>query len=145
MKRRGFLQIGTAVFGSLTLQRYVEPAVEVDVVADWITDYGDFLVVRVPAFKSFSNETLHKPTLFLLEEQSIVRNIHVQGFVNVNASRGARITESKIDCSKMIVSRNRAIVEFSKNSHCSMSDCYLIPNKKIIMLDQYRMKIHVNV
>lgn len=128
MRRRGFIQLGTAIFGALTLQRYVEPFVEIVNMKDWITDHGDFLVVRVPAFKTFSNEILPKPTLFFMQERSTVRNVEVLGFANISAPAGAVVESSRFDCSKMTVARNRAIIEVSKSTNMLFRDCQLISN-----------------
>lgn len=131
MRRRGFIQLGTAIFGALTLQRYAEPFVEIVNTKDWITDHGDFLVVRVPAFKTFSNEILPKPTLFFMQERSTVRNVEVLGFANISAPMGGTIENSLFDCSKMIVSRNRPIIEINKSRDMLFSGCHLIGNPTV--------------
>lgn len=110
--RRTFLKLAGAV-SALGLVRYEEPlqAIPNERVGDWIEDRGDFYIVRVPRWKSFANEFLHKPTIFLLEEGSLISHIGVLGFVNLQSPHGATAIDLAIDASRCSVRRKRPILE----------------------------------
>lgn len=109
--RRGFLKLGTAIVGSLAIIHYAEPIIKLTKHHQWVEDKGDFLIVRVPDFKSFANETLNKPTVFLMGERSTVRGVDLKGFANIYAPNGAAIKDSVFDASSMSTASNRSVIE----------------------------------
>lgn len=116
IERRTFLKLGAA----LGLVRYAEPLQALaergsPLRSEWVEDRGDFLVVRVPAFQTFADARLPKPTLFLLGEQAVVSHVRVLGFANVSAPNAGRITDCTFDASECAVARERAVLEFSGN------------------------------
>ena len=125
-QRRGFLKLISAAAGALALARYAEPFVAVaDTHRDWIEDNGDYLVVRVPDFKTFANETLKKPVIFLLGQQAIVRHVDVAGFVNLFSPKGGIIYGSCFDCSQM-VTENKRPVAVVMGDGLIIDSCHLI-------------------
>jgi hypothetical protein len=110
--RRGFLKLAAAS----GIAMYAEPIVRMALsYRDWIEDRGDFFIVRVPDFKSFANEDLSKPVVFLLGQQAAVRAVRVAGFVNVQAPRGAVIAECEFDARMVSVGRDRPVVTLAGN------------------------------
>lgn len=121
--RRTFLKAGTAVLGALTLARYTEPLIAMpDSSHEWIEDKGDFVIVRVPDFKTFANEVIDRPAIFLLGENANVKHVDVKGYVNLYAPKGGSVTYSKFDASKMLVGRERSVMEL-KAENIVISDC----------------------
>jgi hypothetical protein len=126
IERRGFLKLGAALVGALVLTRYAEPVVAVaDTHHDWVEDKGDYVIVRVPDFKTFANEVISKPVIFILGEQAIVRAVEVEGFANIYAPKGGTVLESRFDASRMAVENERAVVGV-KGKHITISQCHLI-------------------
>lgn len=109
--RRGFLKLGAAVVGSLAIMRYAEPIIQLTKHHEWIEDRGDFVIVRIPDFKSFANEQINKPVVFLMGEQSTIRNIDVKGFANIYAPRGGSFTDSSFDSRHIVTESNRSAIE----------------------------------
>lgn len=93
LSRRGFLVVASGLVTTISdamrptqgLIALVETENEspVESVSDWITDKGDFYVVRVPAGKTFSIDLLDKSSVFYLENAATVTRTSVNGFVNV--------------------------------------------------------------
>ncbi len=108
--RRGFLKLGSAIVGGLSLIKYAEPAVQIPHSHEWIDDKGDFVIVRVPAFKSFANELITKPAIFVLGERALVRAIEVRGYSNIYAPKGGTILGCYFDGSQMTTEMNRSVV-----------------------------------
>ena len=108
--RRGFIKIGMAVVGAFTLAKYAEPLIEVSDLHQWIEDKGDFYIIRIPDFKTFAKETLNKPTIFILGEQSTVRDVEIFGYANVYAPKGGLITDMLFDGRKMVTEKARPLV-----------------------------------
>lgn len=122
-QRRGFLKIACSIIGSVGIAKYAEPFFKIaNTYSDWIEDKGDFLIVRIPDFKTFKSESLLKPTIFLLGQNSIIKNIDVEGFVNIHAPKGGACYESRFDTSKMSIERQRPVVEL-KVEQFSFSSC----------------------
>jgi len=83
---------------------------------DWIEDKGEFYIVRVPDYKTFARETLNKPTILLLGENSIAKDLDINGYLNVELSHESLFIDSRIDSSKYITTLDRSIVYIkSKN------------------------------
>lgn len=93
LSRRGFLVVASGLVTTISdamrptqgLIALVEAENEspVESVSDWITDKGDFYVVRVPAGKTFSIDLLDKSSVFYLENAAMVTRTQINGFVNV--------------------------------------------------------------
>jgi hypothetical protein len=126
--RRTFLKAGTAVLGALTLAKYTEPLIAMpDSSHEWIEDKGDFVIVRVPDFKTFANEVIDRPAIIIMGEKSVVREVDVQGYVNVYAPKGGYVTSSRFDASKMMVARARPVMEL-KAENAVICDCHFFDN-----------------
>jgi hypothetical protein len=126
--RRAFLKAGTAVLGALTLAKYTEPLIAMpDSSHEWIEDKGDFVIVRVPDFKTFADEVIDRPAIFLLGENAKVKHVDVKGYVNLYAPKGGSVTYSKFDASKMLVPRERSVMEL-KAKDVVISDCHFEGN-----------------
>lgn len=126
IERRGFLKLGAALIGALTLAKYAEPLVAVaDTHHDWIEDKGDYMIVRVPDFKSFANEFIAKPVIFILGEQATVRAVEVEGYANIYAPKGGLVTASRFDGSRMVTEKDRPLVNL-KAKDLTVSECHFI-------------------
>ncbi len=126
IERRGFLKLGAALIGALTLTKYAEPLVAVaDTHHDWIEDKGDYCIIRVPDFKTFAHEAISKPVIFILGEQAIVRAVEVEGFANIYAPKGGLVTASRFDGSRMVTEKDRPLVNL-KAKDITISDCHFI-------------------
>jgi hypothetical protein len=126
--RRTFLKAGTAVLGALTLARYTEPLIAMlDSSHEWIEDKGDFVIVRVPDFKTFADEVIAKPAIFIMGEKSVVRAVDVKGYVNLYAPKGGMVTASRFDASKMLVARARPVMEL-KAENVVICGCHFFGN-----------------
>lgn len=111
--RRGFLKIGTAILGTLTVTKYAEPLIDLTPsVHDWIDDRGDFVIVRVPSLKTFANEVIRKPAILLLGHHSTVLGVDVHGFANVRMGDQARLLDSRFDA-RMRTETERPVVHLS--------------------------------
>ena len=120
--RRGFLKIGAAILGSIGIVRYSEPLIEIARSHKWIEDKGDFVIVRVPDFKSFANETINKPAIFIMGQESTVKNLEVLGFANFYAPEGGSILQSRFDTSRMVTEITRSPVTI-KGQCVIMNEC----------------------
>lgn len=110
IERRGFLKVGTALAGGVVLAKYAEPILAaLPERHEWIEDRGDFLIVRVPDYKTFARERLEKPTIFLMGEQATVRDVHVIGFSNGYVPRGGRFHGCFFDGSGMTTVESRPV------------------------------------
>lgn len=126
--RRGFLKIGMHLLGALQLIKYSEPIVAIDESKnDWIEDKGDFCIVKVPDFKTIAREVIDKPTILILGEASVVRELEIRGFVNIYAPRGGSITMSRFDASKMTTSDTRAVLKLNAKN-IAISHNHIIGN-----------------
>lgn len=126
IERRGFLKLGAALIGALTVAKYAEPVVAVaDTNFDWIEDKGDYCIVRVPDFKTFAHEVISKPVIFILGEQAIVRAVEVEGFANIYAPKGGQVTASRFDASRMVTEKDRPVINLNAKD-ITISDCHLI-------------------
>jgi hypothetical protein len=126
--RRTFLKAGTAVLGALALTRYTEPLIAMpDSSHEWIEDKGDFVIVRVPDFKTFANEVIDRPAIFIMGENAAVKHVEVKGYVNLYAPKGGSVTNSIFDASKMLVGRERSVMEL-KAENVVISDCHFFGN-----------------
>lgn len=124
--RRGFLKIATSLVGALSIAKYSEPLFAIpNAYKDWIEDKGDFFIVRVPDFKSFANELLAKPVIFLMGEKSIIRGVNVQGFANLYAPKGGACIDSIFDARQMTIERIRPILELknAENTKFELTGC----------------------
>lgn len=116
IQRRTFLKVASATVGVMVIHKYAEPF-EVLKENDWVTDRGDFYIVRVPDFKTFKNELLDKPTIFILGQEAIVYGCQIIGFANIAAPKGGLFSDSVVDTSRMEVPRIRSIVEIGGSNH----------------------------
>lgn len=131
LNKRGFLKIASVLVGGLTLSKYTNaelflPENKVSVFQDWIEDRGDFYIVRVPDFKSFNNEILNKPTVFLAGQHSSISRVRVDGFVNIHSKNGPiRLTESEIDATRHAFDGRRNIIEVGAHCGLELSGCHI--------------------
>lgn len=128
--RRIFLKLAGAVTGLVaasSLVKYAEPYAKLSEIGEWIEDRGDFFIVRVPDYKMFAGEILNKPTIFLLGERAVVKDVRVNGFANVHAPNAGMVLGCMFDTSGMKVARNRPIVEI-KGFGLKFERCLLTGN-----------------
>lgn len=125
--RRGFLKLGTAVIGGMAITRYAEPIIQLADRLEWVEDKGDYCIIRVPDFKTFANESITKPAIFILGELAIVRSVRVEGFANIYAPKGGRVMDSLFDSSRMVVKKERPVVNLNAKDTI-ISDCQFIGN-----------------
>ena len=103
IERRGFLKLAVAMIGGTAVTRYAEPLVDIaDTNRDWIEDKGDYCVIRVPDFKTFANEVIAKPVIFLLGQQAAVQNVDIAGYANIYAPKAGRVFGCRFDGSRMV-------------------------------------------
>ena len=132
--RRSFLKTGTTLVGGVLLTKYIEPIVPIAELKkhEWIEDKGDFYIVRVPDSKTFANEMLDKPTIFLLGHYTVVKDIVVNGCVNVVAKGESLIHDCNIDASKIMLPNPRPIIVVDivdpKTSKIRMEHCHFKSN-----------------
>lgn len=111
IERRGFLKLAAAVIGGMAVTKYAEPLIQVaGAHHDWIEDKGDYCIIRVPDFKTFANEIIAKPVIFIMGEQAIVRSVDVGGFANVYAPKGGMVDACRFDGSRMVTEQKRPLV-----------------------------------
>jgi len=128
IERRGFLKVGTALVGGVVLAKYVEPILAaLPERHEWIEDRGDFLIVRVPDYKTFAKERLEKPTIFLMGERATVRDVRVIGFSNVYAPHGGIVSGCRFDGSSMATDTDRAVMTL-KGHNVFVEDNHFIGN-----------------
>lgn len=77
---------------------------------DWIEDRGDHYVVNVPDFKMLQREFFDKPTIFLLGTESVLADVHVEGFVNIRMGTHSQFRDSRIDARNFRTTVNRPTV-----------------------------------
>lgn len=127
--RRAFLRALGAAAAAIGITRYAEPELLIpDVHHDWIEDRGDFYVVRVPDFKTFANETLNKPTIFLLGQESTMKYVEVNSYANIAMGLGASVLSSRFDSSKAQAGKPRATVNVNvkADKHGQISGCQFL-------------------
>ena len=111
LDRRGFLKAGTALIGGVVLARYVEPLnLPNQEHKDWVTDKGDYYVIRVPDNKGMRKELFDKPVIMTLGENSYADGITVIGFMNVFSKNRGTLTSIKVDASGVVSEKPRAAI-----------------------------------
>ncbi len=119
--RRTFLKTGTVLVGGVLLFKYIEPIVPIAEPKkhEWVEDKGDFYIVRVPDTKSFVNETLDKPTIFLLGENTLIKGLNIKGYINVAYKGNCAISDLYLDTSKMTLPNERSLMYIENGSKIS--------------------------
>lgn len=114
--RRSFLKIGTAIVGGLTIAKYIEPMEKIEnTYKDWIEERNGFYIVRVPDFKTFEKEHLNMPTIFLMGQNSALRNCQIDGYANIDAnSNSINVSDVYFDTRKLIVPNHRPVLLVSR-------------------------------
>jgi hypothetical protein len=126
--RRGFLKVGAAILGGLAITRYSEPIIQIVEKNEWIEDKGDYVIIRVPDFKTFANETIAKPAIFIMGQAATVKAIEVAGFANVYAPKGGLIMDSRFDASRMKTEEDRPVINLKAEGIKIAGCCHLIGN-----------------
>lgn len=108
MIRRSFLKVGVTVGGLVLFREPLSRLLPTH--HDWVEDKGDFYIVRVPEKKVFLNETLAKPTIFLLGALAAVKAVEVKGFANIFMPRGGSVEGCHFDGSKMKTDKDRPVL-----------------------------------
>jgi hypothetical protein len=121
--RRGFLKLGAVMLGSIGIIRYSEPIIDIAHSHEWIEDKGDYVIVRVPDFKSFANEFINKPAIFIMGQNAIVKNLSLKGFANFYIPNGGIITESHFDTRNMTTENIRNPATF-KGHGVTLTNCH---------------------
>lgn len=131
--RRGFLKLLGAVAASVGIVKYAEPLLSIPQAGhDWIEDRGDFYIVRVPDFKEFARETLEKPTIFLLGEMAIVRDVRVTSFANVHSPRGGLVHGCIFDSSKAEAENDRPVMKL-KGESVRVQYCHFVARQSMLV------------
>lgn len=82
---------------------------------DWVEDRGGHYIIRVPDLKTFNKQVLDKPCIFLLGENSTVKDCEVRGFTNIFMRRGSLFTNTFIDATNYSCEGRDSVVEFAGN------------------------------
>jgi hypothetical protein len=115
--RRGFLKLATTFVGGIAVAQYVQPEMVLPELHPWVTDMGNFYYVKIPAGRTFSNEKLDKPCVFLFGERSTACNLEINGFVDAHFPQGMFFKDNTIDASRYLIDgRTDAIELFGSNS-----------------------------
>jgi len=115
--RRGFLKLATTMIGGIAVAQYSMPVVELPQLHEWVTDMGDYYVVRIPAFRTFANEKLDKPSVFLFGERSVARNLEIKGYADFHFRQGMTFKDSVVDATGFLIDGRTDVVElFGDNS-----------------------------
>ena len=127
--RRSFLKLAAAVTGGVVITKYLEPMELLDDEAkDWIEERNGFYIVRVPDFKTFSNETLDKPTIFLLGQEAVVRDLEIFGYANIFAPKYGTLTNCMFNASKVQTETQRPIVLIGDGTKMYLGGCIFTGN-----------------
>lgn len=134
LSRRGFMVAASALVATVSqamnLNKGIVSLIETDKEApvekanEWITDRGDFYIVRVPEGKTFSKHDFDKSVVFYLEHQATVSMVSVMGFTNlILESDAARFTDGYLDCSntKLASGKERACMVVDNRSKSGQS------------------------
>jgi hypothetical protein len=124
--RRTFVKKSMALVGGLSVITYAEPKVLFFKDVDWVTDKGDYYIVKVPDFKMLSREIFDKPCIILLGERAVVSDVRVQGFVNITAPRCGLVKDCHFDASSSQVLRDRPAMIVEKSQALAFECCSFI-------------------
>lgn len=128
LSRRGFLKVGVASVAGVLLAKYAEPVMSIlDNKGDWITDKGDYYILRIPDFKSFANHKFDKPLIVVMGESSRMHHTTVQGMTNIIVPKGGEVTECEFNCKEFLTEEPRPVVKVSENSNkVTITDAVII-------------------
>lgn len=101
------------------MAKYIEPVTQLinPEKHTWVEDKGDFYIVRVPMYKTFSRESLDKPTIFLMDQFSTVTQVSVNGYANFKTEGSSSLTDCEFDTSNMRTVEDRpAVLFYSKHT-----------------------------
>lgn len=121
LSRRGFMVAASALAASVGIGNKLVTLIEtenetpIQKYSDWITDRGDYYIVRIPHGKSFSNHTFDKSVAFYMENDTTVSNVSVNGFTNlIMQQKDSRVMvrDSLFDSTstKLASGKSRAVV-----------------------------------
>jgi hypothetical protein len=123
--RRTFLKLATATVGGAIITTYSEPYAFIKDKSGWITDKGDYYIVRVPDYKSFAGETMDKNTIFILGNSALVTRVSVLGFVNITAPNGATLNEMLLDSRGSLSQKPRPALVFENTQNVKINGSHL--------------------
>lgn len=96
MLRRSFLKTASAT-ALIPLSTYAEKYENISDNGGWIEDKGDYCIIRVPDFKSFSNEVIKKPAILILGTEAKCHDVSFYGFLNVFYKNNSVIDRVLVD------------------------------------------------
>ena len=117
------MKLGLVAVGSLIVAKYAEPIVDTPEIKKWIEDRGDFVIVRIPDFKTFANEVINKPAIFIMGQQAALRGVDVGGYVNVYAPDGGLVEGCRFDASQALAEHDRPVMKLQA-ANLKISDCH---------------------
>lgn len=128
LSRRGFLKVGVASVAGVLLAKYAEPVMSIlDNKNDWVTDKGDYYILRIPDFKSFANHKFDKPLIVVMGECSRMSNTTVQGMTNLIVPKGGEVAKCSFNCREFLTEEPRPVVKVSeKHNNLTVVDSEFI-------------------
>lgn len=130
LTKRGFLKLGAALVGGVSLMRYAEPAIALPEPQEWIEDRGDFFIIRIPDGKELVNELIAKPAIILLGAGAELRRVWIDGFANLMAPKGGILRDCSFDGSTMSTESARPVLLLRGSSHLSILGGMITGNEK---------------
>lgn len=101
IERRGFLKMLGALGASTGLVTYAEPLMKLAPVRhEWIEDRGDFVIIRVPDYKSFAHEVIEKPAIMFLGYGAAAEFLEFRSYLNVDFGQGSWLRHSEVDTTR---------------------------------------------
>lgn len=118
MQRRSFL----ALAGATSLACYAEPFTLIqDARHEWIEDKGDYVIIRVPDFKTFASETISKPAILLLGQGATARDVEFGSYLNLHGKPQSRLMKFRLDASRATTQTPRPTLRMNA-SHALVID-----------------------
>ena len=111
MQRRSFLSVLAGASAALGLARYAEPfALTPDAHHEWVEDKGDYVIIRVPDFKTFARETINKPAILLLGKEATAHDVKFKSYLNLHGKPGSVLRDFSVDASRATTETPRPTV-----------------------------------
>lgn len=129
LTRRGFMKLLGASAGAAAvgLPVFGDKFEIINQQERWVHDKGDYLIVRVPDFKTFANEVFEKPVLFLMGKESSVSGVICKGFANIYGSNQFLFKDCLFDSrGKNFEGRRKGVVSVESGRACIISSAFYI-------------------
>lgn len=150
MDRRTFVNSAFAVVASNTslllnatpilhLEELTVPKYEP---SSWITDKGDYYVVKIPDGKTFIKEVLDKPSIIVLGENSKLSDLTVHGYASLYSKHSLNLGYLTIDQNNYECS-GRSLLHFQAPRVNCISKIKLIPRS--INIEPFRFTDNISL